>query len=283
MATDETALREQIKRDFGFDLPIGSGSASSRDDPLVILASDPHEVALTEMLLLRCFGEVFEKLWRVRARVAMEGRWRHVEQVKVETKQLTATEVVTEETNHYFDVSALIAGKDAGSHDLRQAFMPYYVDPATGILFPYEIGWMHFDKAVENEAAHPGLGLTISYAALNIQASVYVYSRNIEPFPAMFDLDFVSAEFDAAASDLLGFNSDGRSADDRTLAVSGGGTSYLWQAFEIGAHQSALALTTARRNYVKLRMTWLAEPLFDEVASEFIDAVFDLASSAPPN
>jgi hypothetical protein len=30
-------------------------------------------------------------------------------------------------------------------------------------------------------------------------------------------------------------------------------------------------------------MTWLAEPLFDEVASEFIDAVFDLASSAPPN
>jgi hypothetical protein len=91
MATDETALREQIKCDFGFDLPIGSGSASSRDDPLVILASDPHDVALTEMLLLRCFGEVFEKLWRVRARVAMEGRWRHVEQVKVETKRLTST------------------------------------------------------------------------------------------------------------------------------------------------------------------------------------------------
>ena len=57
MATDETALREQIKCDFGFDLPIGSGSASSRDDPLVILASDPRDVALTEMLLLRCFGK----------------------------------------------------------------------------------------------------------------------------------------------------------------------------------------------------------------------------------
>jgi hypothetical protein len=283
MATDETALREQIKRDFGFDLPIGSGSASSRDDPLVILASDPHDVALTEMLLLRCFGEVFEKLWRVRARVAMEGRWRHVEQVKVETKRLTSTEVVTEETNHYFDVSALIAGKDAGAHDQRQAFMPGYVDPATGILFPYEIGWMHLDKAVENESAHPGLGLTISYTALNITASVYVYSRNIKPFPEMFDLDFVSAEFDAAASDLPGFNSSVRSADDRALAVSRGGTSYLWRAFEIGAHQSVLALTTARRNYVKLRMTWLAEPLFDEVASEFIDAVFDLASWAPPN
>jgi hypothetical protein len=180
-------------------------------------------------------------------------------------------------------VSALIAGKDAGAHDQRQAFMPGYVDPATGIFFPYEIGWTHLDKVVENESAHPGLGLTISYTALNITASVYVYSRNIKPFPEMFDLDFVSAEFDAAASDLPGFNSSVRSADDRALAVSRGGTSYLWRAFEIGAHQSVLALTTARRNYVKLRMTWLAEPLFDEVASEFIDAVFDLASSAPPN
>jgi hypothetical protein len=283
MATNETALREQIKRDFGLDLPIGSGSASSRDDPLVILASDPHDVALTEMLLLRCFGEVFEKLWRVRARVAMDGRWRHVEQVKVATKQLTSTEVVTEETNHYFDVSALIAGQDAGPHDPRQAFTPGYVDPATGILFPYEIGWMHLDKAVENEPAHPGLGLTISYSALSIQASVYIYSRNIKPFPEMFDFDFVAPEFDAAASDLLGFNSDMRSADDRTLAVSKGGTSYLRQDFEIGAHRSVLALTTARRSYVKQRLTWLAEPLFDEIGNEFIDAVFDLASGAPPN
>jgi hypothetical protein len=280
MATDETALREQIKRDFGLDLPIGSGSASSRDNPLVILASDPHDVALTEMPLLRCFGDVFEKLWRVRARVAMEGRWRNVEQVKVETKQLTSTEVVTEETNYYFDVSALIAGKDAGPHDPRQAFTPGYVDPATGILFPYEIGWMHLDKAVDNEPAHPGLGLTISYSALNIQASVYVYSKNIEPFPEMFDLNFVTPEFDAGASDLLGFNSDVRSADDRTLTVSRGGTSYLRQAFEIGARQSVLALTAARRSYVKLRGTWLAEPLFDEIGNEFIDAVFDLATTA---
>lgn len=201
--------------------------------------------------------------------------------MKVETKRLTSTEVVTEETNHYFDVSAL-RSKDAGAHDQRQAVMPGYVDPATGILFPYEIGWMHLDKVVENESAHPGLGLTISYTALNITASVYVYSRNIKPFPEMFDLEFLSAEFDAA-SDLPGFNPGVRLADDRTLAVSSGGTSYLWQAFEIGAHQSVLALTTARRNYVKLRMTWLAEPLFDEVANEFIDAVFDLASWAPPN
>jgi hypothetical protein len=277
MATAAMTLREQIKRDFGLDLPIGSGSASSRDDPLVILASDPHDVALTEVLLLRCFGEVFDKLWRVRARVAIEGR-RKVEQVKVETKQLTATEVITEESNHYFDVSALIAGKDASPYDPRHAFEPGYVDPATGILFPYEIGWMHLDKVIENEPAHPGLGRTISYSAPNIKATVYVYSRNIARFPDEFDPNFLAPEFSAAASDVLQFKSDPCSAGDRTLAMTKSGTRYLRQVFEIGAQRSILALTVAGRNFVKLRATWLAEPLFDEIGSEFIDGVFEFAS-----
>ena len=277
MATTAMTLREQIKRDFDLDLPIGSGSASGRDDPLVILASDPHDVALTEMLLLRCFGEVFDKLWRVRARIAMDGPWRNVEQLKVVTKQLTATEVITEEVNYYFDVSALIAGAGAGPHDLRHALLPGYVDSATGILFPYEIGWLHLDKGIDNEPAHPGLGCTISYSALNITATVYLYSKNIERFPDGFDLNFLASEFSAAASDVLRFTPDVCSESDRTLAVSKGGIRYLRQDFEIGAQRSILALTVASRSYVKLRATWSAEPLFDEIGDEFIDAVFELA------
>jgi hypothetical protein len=276
MGTDENAsLREQIMRDFGLDLPIGSGSGSRREDPLVISTSNPHDVVLTEMLLLRCLGKVFDKLWRVRARAVMDGQWGNLEQVKVETKQLTATEIITETVNHYFDVSALLANEDIRYHEARQ--VPGHFDQSTGIFFPYEIGWMHFDGAVSNEPTHQGLGQTIAYSAPRITGSIYLYHGNVDPFPDEFDPVFLASEFDASASDILAFSRDAKAAGDRMIARTESGTRYLRQEFEIGPEHSVLALTVARRRYLKTRATWLAEPLFYDIGHEFIDMVFDLA------
>jgi hypothetical protein len=276
MRTGEIASwREQIMRDFGLDLPIGSGSGSSRGDPLVILTANPDDAVLTEMLLLRCVGKVFDKLWRVRARSVMDGQWRNLEQVRVETKQLTATQIITETVNHYFDVSALLANKEVSSHEARQ--VPGYFDRSTGIFFPYEIGWLHFDREVSNEPAHPGLGQTISYSAPQIAGSICLYSGNVGPFPDEFDPVFLAPEFDTSASDILGLSPDAKAAGDGMIASTESGTRYLRQDFEIGPEHSVLALTVARRRYLKTRVTWLAEPLFYDIGNEFIDTVFDLA------
>jgi hypothetical protein len=276
MATGEKASwREQIMRDFGLDLPIGSGSGSSREDPLVILTSNPDEVVLTEMLLLGCVGKVFDKLWRVRARSIMDGRWCNLEQVKIETKQLTATQIISEAVNYYFDVSALLANKDV--RPLAARGEPGYFDRSAEIFFPYEVGWMHFDRAVSNEPAHQGLGQTIAYSAPQITGSIYLYSGDVDSFPDKFDPVFLASEFDAAASDILGPSPDAKTAGDCMIASTEAGTRYLRQDFEIGPEHSVLALTVARGRYLKARVTWLAEPLFYDIGNEFIETVFELA------
>jgi hypothetical protein len=155
------------------------------------------------------------------------------------------------------------------------------VDAASRIVFPYEIGSMHFEGAMASDPADPGLGQLIEYKALNMKASVYIYDRNILHFPQRFDPDFLAPEFGVAASDVFQFNSNVRVVEDQRLARSKIGTSYIRQDFEIGGDHSVLALTTARRNYVKMRVRWLAEPLFDDIGDEFIDAVVDLASTDP--
>ncbi len=278
MKTDET-FHERLKRDFGLDLPIGPGSGSSRDDPLVILASDPHTVALTQMLVLRCLGVALERLWRIVGRVPMKGEWANIDQVKIEAKNLTATEIITDQVNHYFDVAELVVNGRAASEQNRETLCPLgYFDPKSGIALPYEIGWFHYHDTIANEPNYPGLGDSIRFMALNSTASLYVYDRNARNIPERFDADFLHGEFAAAASDVFQFDSSASSAGDRRQTASRLGAPYLRQDFKIGAERSVLALTAARRRYVKLRITWSAEPLFDEIGNEFIDAFFDLVS-----
>jgi hypothetical protein len=75
------------------------------------------------------------------------------------------------------------------------------------------------------------------------------------------------------------YNTNIRSAGDRTLVVSSSGISYLRQDFEIDADRSVLALTSARGKFIKIRATCRSEPLFDDVGNEFVDAVFELLST----
>jgi hypothetical protein len=282
MDMPQTTLRQRLRKDFGLDLPIGSGFGSSREDPVVILASDPMAVAWIEMLLLNCAGKALGRLWRVLGRNALDGEWSNIEQLQLETIELTSAEIITQQVNSYFDLTALLANSGLTQHSQgRPSRLVAYVDAASRIVFPYEIGWMHFEGAMASDPADPGLGQMIEYKALNMKASVYIYDRNILHFPERFDPDFLAPEFGVAASDVFQFNSNVRVVEDQRLARSKIGTSYIRQDFEIGGDHSVLALTTAHRNYVKMRVRWLAEPLFDDIGDEFIDAVVDLASTDP--
>lgn len=248
---------------------------------MTILASDPHEAAIAQMLVLRCLGIALERLWRVRSRNSVDGHGRNIERVAIETKSLTPTEIITEQVNHYFDLAAVAASNGRAQDSGRSRNWPVgFVDAGSGIVFPYEVGWMHFDEAIANEPSYPGLGQTIQYAALGSKASIYVHDKNIVDFPQSFDPEFLAPEFDAAASDIFEYNANARSAGDRTLIMSSGRISYLRQDFEIDAGRSVLALTNARGKFFKIRATWTSEPFFDDIGNEFVDAVFDLLSTS---
>jgi hypothetical protein len=106
MKAGASDLRAMLKRDFSIDLPIAGGFGASTDDPIIITATNQLEASATEMLVLRCIGKGRGVLWRTLARASI-GRgstWR--EQVKIETKEVNSTEIVTQTENYYFDVAA---------------------------------------------------------------------------------------------------------------------------------------------------------------------------------
>ena len=125
-------LKSMLNRDFGFDLKIAGGLGGAAEDAIVIISSDPFEAAATQMLVLRGIGRSRGVLWRTLARVALESGGKWFEQVKIETKEVRSTEIVTQRENYYFDVVAA---------DPRHEGLPNasgFVDPKIGLSLPYE-------------------------------------------------------------------------------------------------------------------------------------------------
>ena len=51
------SLKDFLKRDFDYDLKILGGFGQSASDPIVVMASNAADAALTEMLVLRGIGK----------------------------------------------------------------------------------------------------------------------------------------------------------------------------------------------------------------------------------
>jgi hypothetical protein len=280
MQTDPPSWREQIRRDFGLDLPVGKGGTGRRDDALVILAADPHVVAMTQMLVLRCAGMALGRSWRVRRRTPLDAPWSDVDQVQIEIVELTDEQIVTTLINCYFDVGAMARATPDLGEERRLLAPAAYIDRPSGIVFPYQLGWLHFDEVEDYAPARPDLGRLLGYTSPCVIGSVYVYDKGIGRFPATFDAGFLAPEFDTAVSEVMQVRDNVVLSGGRTVERSTGGIAYLRQDFTIGEDLlSALALAAAGGHYVKVRSTWRREMPFDDIGNEFIDAVYDLTSS----
>ena len=196
------SLHDLLLRDWGVDLPISGGLGKSRDEPIVIDASDPALVAKTQLLVLRGLGHGWGVYWRCLKRQLLGGEWPGIEQFKIETVELTDTEVITQAENYYFDLSAMIAGGATSPIDA-----PCYCDNS-GLCFPFEIGWLHFSGVEDNESNAPGLGVTLRYGAPEIKGTVFVYDRERSDIPGDVTDPWVKAEFEQASADIATIHSD---------------------------------------------------------------------------
>ncbi len=258
-------LQDLLLRDWGTELPIRGGYGQSREDPIVITTPDTERTALTQALVLRGLGKGRGVFWRTIARAPLGDQWPGIEQLKIETIELTDTQIVTQTENYYFDVSSVIA-----AHQKWLAPPIIVHHHVSGLAFPFEIGWLHFDNSENNEPDTPGLGITLHYKAPGIICSLYVYDRGRPYIPHDVTDDIIRAEFERAASEIATARVD--FAECPTQATSQ--RDYFAKFYRVGddgRKASLLLLTTSRGQFVKARMTWFCEPFIDDAAKNFVD------------
>jgi len=261
-------LRDMLKRDFGLELNISGGGGQSRDDPIVVLDSNRVDAAKTEMDVLRGLGIERGMLWTTLARTPVQHNGALFEQIKIGTKLVTQSVIITQRENYYFDVSM------AGDAEKIIPALVAFVDKKTKLALPYEFGWLHFDGITDHEPRVPGLGESLAYGALGIKATVYVYDRLRTDIGSDVNTGIGRNEFDSAVQELVAF--------DPSASQSGefsGGSSLLIETFRTPSGLSVVGLAICRGKFVKLRVSLADDPVLVDVVKESIAAFEELVTA----
>jgi len=251
------SLKELLMRDFGYDLKISGGYGKSRDDPIILADSNLVLASLTEMTVIRALGKGRQILWRSIAKNPINHDGMLLEQLKIETKEITDDEIITQRENYYFNIDK--SKTDDGV--LPPAIV--YIDSESGVIIPYEIGWLHYDGTIDNEPKMPGLGKSIGYGAPGMKLTIYVYDKQRVDMPTDIENDVVKEEYQIAVSDLVGASPNAIPLYDISKT-----SEMFYQAFEADDNISIVALGVAGGNFLKLRLTYIKEPVLIELAND---------------
>lgn len=266
MEEGKVSIRELLKRDFGLDLHISGGLGQRSDDPIVILDTTPLSASLTQMQVLRGIGKGRGVLWRTLARTPFQDASTAIEQVKIETKEITNTEVISQVENYYFDVSA--SAQRGKSLPLAET-----ASRGCGRNLPYELGWLHYDGSIDNERQNPGLGHSIEYGAPGTKATIYVYDHALTNIPSSIEAGVVVREFENAQGDLLKVHPTAVSVapafSSKTLHI---------RPYKVDGNVSLVGLGVCRGKFVKVRLTHVDDPILHDVAKAFLSDMHSLLS-----
>lgn len=101
-------LRKILRDDFDIDFPISGGTGSSIDNPIVIHRQEPNDYTFVEYGVLRCLGVGRGIEWKLVRQGVMHHNGRTLDQLKIETKEVTETEIITQVENYYFDITECV-------------------------------------------------------------------------------------------------------------------------------------------------------------------------------
>jgi hypothetical protein len=101
-------LRKLLRDDFKIDFPISGGTGNSTDNPIVIHRQEPNDYTSVEYGVLRCLGIGRGIEWRLIQQSVMHHNNKTMDQLKIETKEITETEIITEVENYYFDITECV-------------------------------------------------------------------------------------------------------------------------------------------------------------------------------
>ncbi|MGF7214744.1 hypothetical protein GGR92_000884 [Spirosoma lacussanchae] len=98
-------LRELLIYDFGVDFPIYGGNGNSIDNPIVIERTLINDYVGTEYAILKYLGIGRGIEWKTIGQQLLGHNDKLIDKIKIETKEITPTQIITQVENYYFDIS----------------------------------------------------------------------------------------------------------------------------------------------------------------------------------
>jgi hypothetical protein len=98
-------LKDLIENDFGIELPISGGFGNSIDNAIIIHRSGINDYVGTEHFILECLGKGRRIKWKILGQELLHHNNKMVDKIKLQTKEVTETELVTQMENYYFDIT----------------------------------------------------------------------------------------------------------------------------------------------------------------------------------
>ena len=98
-------LRELIKKDFDTDLEISGGFGNSIDNCISIHRTPMNDYVGIEYYILKCLGIGRRIEWKRIEQSLQFNNNKTIDKIKIETKQITETEIITQIENYYFDIT----------------------------------------------------------------------------------------------------------------------------------------------------------------------------------
>ncbi len=236
-------LREQIKKDFGLDLPISGGNANSLNDAMSIHSTDKTEVSWVEMHVLRVVLGIRKWHWRCIAKEIDLSAGHLIEKVVCETKYLSGDTVHIDKRNFYFKLDGL----ETKQKEIIQ--LPVIAVRGMGFSVPYQIGWLHYDNLINNEDKYPGMGVTVAYSMPNAKATLYIYDKGEKIIDSVQEPASFQQEFESAINSYMSMNPEMGSPTNHSYP------NFLMSVFVENKNYSAICLGTYQNKYVKFRLT----------------------------
>lgn len=98
-------LKDLLKSDFGVELPISGGFGNSIDNAVIIHRSGINDYVGTEHFILKCLGKGRGIEWQILGQELLNHNDQQIDKIKIETKQTTELEIITQIENYYFDIT----------------------------------------------------------------------------------------------------------------------------------------------------------------------------------
>jgi hypothetical protein len=105
-------LKDLLEKDFGVALPISGGTGNSIENAIIIHRVGINDYVGTEHFILKCLGKGRRIIWRFLGQELLSHNNKIIDKIKIETKEETESEIITQIENYYFDITECF-GNDA--------------------------------------------------------------------------------------------------------------------------------------------------------------------------
>jgi hypothetical protein len=238
----------------------------------VVTAGDLQHAVDVQMRVLQCLSKGSRAAWHLTGLEVVEPK-QSVVRATIESIVARGPEVVAHREAIHFVLEAL--PRDAATTSLPAP--SGFVDPRSGVRLPFQMGWLHFCRATDNEPASPGLGWSVAYESLAITGTVYVYDRGERLATDDVESARVAQEFRVAVADALGADPGGELKHQAMFRDSSQRGRCLLAILDLpGDSMSAVLLTASSGSFVKMRLTFDAsEREFGRMAHQSMEAFVD--------